>query len=88
MCEDHDHVRITQGWAEVAQLTDEATALLTAERIRSHDIDATLLSQKDRWHVVSFGGLAVIRVLVPSPMYLEASRILASDPGTGPKVAV
>jgi len=72
----------------VAQQADEATALLTAERLRSHDIDATILSQKDRWHVVSFGGLAVIRVLVPSSLYLEASRILATDPGTGPKVAV
>lgn len=87
VCEDHNHVRITQGWAEVAQQTDEATALLTAERIRSHDIEATILSQKDRWHVVSFGGLAVIRVLVPSPLYLEALRILASDPETGPRVA-
>jgi hypothetical protein len=63
-------------------------ALLTTERIRSYDIDATILSQKDRWHVVSFGGLAVIRVLVPSSMYREAMRILASDSDKGPKAAV
>lgn len=71
-------MRITEGWAEVAQFPDEATALLTTDFLRSHDIDAALLSQKDRWHVVSFGGLAVIRVLVPAAMFVEAALVLRS----------
>ncbi len=78
VCQDHEEVRIIQGWAEVAQYPDEVTALLTTERLRSHDIEATILSQKDRWHVVSFGGLAVIRVLVPASMFVEARRVLDS----------
>jgi len=85
VCEDHENVKIIQGWAEVAQHQDEVSALLAAELLRSHDIEATVLSQKDRWHVVSFGGLAVIRVLVPAPMYLEANRQLGSDTDAGPK---
>lgn len=71
----------------MAQHTDEVTALLTTECLRSHDIGATVLSQKDRWHVVSFGGLAVIRVLVPAPRFLEAAQILSSDPEAGPRAA-
>jgi hypothetical protein len=71
----------------VARHQDEVAANLTAERLRSYDIEATILSQKDRWHVVTFGGLAVIRVLVPAPVYLEAARILATDSDVGPRVA-
>jgi len=71
----------------VAQHTDEVAAVLTTERLRSHDIGATVLSQKDRWYVVSFGGLAVIRVLVPAPSFLEAAEILASDSEAGPRAA-
>jgi len=69
----------------VVQFPDEVTALLTTECLRSHDIEATILSQKDRWHVVSFGGLAVIRVLVPASMFVEAKRVLdsRSDSGSG-----
>ena len=78
VCQYHEHVRIIQGWAEVAQFSDEVTALLTSDCLRSHDIEATILSQKDRWHVVSFGGLAVIRVLVPASMFVEAVRALES----------
>ena len=83
VCQDHQEVRIVQGWAEVAQYPDEVTALLTTERLRSHDIEATILSQKDRWHVVSFGGLAVIRVLVPASMFVEARRVLDSRSSSG-----
>ncbi|MFQ5528982.1 MAG: hypothetical protein ACE5FP_01405 [Gemmatimonadota bacterium] len=78
---------IIQGWAEVARRQDEVAARLTVDRLHSHDIEATLLSQKDRWHVVSFGGLAVIRVLVPALAYLDAREVLESDPHVGPPAA-
>lgn len=71
----------------MARHQDELAANLTAERLRSYDIEATILSQKDRWHVVTFGGLAVIRVLVPAPVYLEATGILSTDSDVGPRVA-
>ena len=87
MCEDHGHVPIILGWAEVARHQDEVAATLTAELLRSFDIEATILSQKDRWHVVTFGGLAVIRVLVPASMYFDATEILTNHPDAGPRVA-
>lgn len=87
MCENHENISIVLGWAEVARHQDEVAAQLTAERLRSHDIEAAILSQKDRWHVVTFGGLAVIRVMVPAPVYFEAARILANDSEAGPRVA-
>lgn len=78
---------IIQGWAEVARRQDELAARLTVDRLRSHDIEATFLSQKDRWHVVSFGGLAVIRVLVPAMSYLEARKVVGDAGDAGPRAA-
>lgn len=78
---------IILGWAEVARHQDEVAANLTVELLRSYDIEATILSQKDRWHVVTFGGLAVIRVLVPAPLYFDATKILGNDSDAGPRVA-
>lgn len=83
-CREHEHVRLMQGWAEVARTADEVAGVLLVEQLMSHGLEATLLSQKDRWHVVTFGGLAVVRVLVPAAQYLEAERVLA-DVGAGPR---
>ncbi len=80
-------MQVFQGWAEVAQRQDELAARLTVDQLRSHDIEATFLSQKDRWHVVSFGGLAVIRVLVPAISYLEAREVLRDAQDIGPRSA-
>lgn len=80
-------MQIIQGWAEVARRQDELAAGLTVDLLRSHDIEATFLSQKDRWHVVSFGGLAVIRVLVPAISYLDARNVLRESPDVGPRAA-
>lgn len=54
------------GWAEVAQAADEVRAEMLAGTVRAAGIDAQLLSQKDHATVVSFTGLAIVRVLVPA----------------------
>jgi hypothetical protein len=72
-------VRVLHGWAEVARVADELRAALLADRLRSEDVEAMVFSQKDRWHVVTFGGLAVVRVLVPAASYERAARLLGSD---------
>jgi hypothetical protein len=83
-CSEHEHVRLVQGWAEVARTTDEVSGVLVVEQLLGQGLEATLLSQKDRWHVVTFGGLAVVRVLVPAGQYLEAERVLA-EADAGPR---
>jgi len=73
-------VRVLQGWAEVARVSDEMRALLLADHLRSFDVEAMVFSQKDRWHVVTFGGLSVIRILVPAASYEEAQRRIRAAP--------
>lgn len=67
-------MRIVQGWAEVAQATDEARAEMLAGTLRAHGLDAQLLSQKDHANVVGLGGLAIVRVLVPARQWERAVR--------------
>lgn len=71
-----------QGWAEVGRYQDEVAAGLAADLLHSHGIEASVLSQKDRWHVVSFGGLAVVRLLVRGHRHAEAARILRGASST------
>ena len=71
------------GWAEVARVADELRASLLADRLRNEGVEAMVFSQKDRWHVVTFGGLAVVRVLVPAASYERAARLLG--PGLPPR---
>jgi len=73
-------VRVLQGWAEVARVPDEVRASLLADRLRSEGMEAMVFSQKDRWHVVTFGGLAVVRVLVPAADYLRAANLVDPQP--------
>lgn len=73
-------MRVLQGWAEVAQVGDEVRAILLVDHLRSFEIEATVFSQKDRWHVVTFGGLAVVRILVPAARYVEALGLLPAAP--------
>lgn len=63
----------------MARVPDELRATLLADRLRSENLEAMVFSQKDRWHVVTFGGLAVVRVLVPAGSYLRAAGLLGSD---------
>lgn len=73
-------MRILQGWAEIARVSDEVRAGLLVHHLRSFDVEAMVFSQKDRWHVVTFGGLAVVRVLVPAASYAEALRLIHAVP--------
>lgn len=69
-----------QGWAEVARARDEVRAQLMVDRLRGHGLDSIALSQKDRWHVVTFGALAIVRILVPAGDFEEARDVLGSPP--------
>lgn len=80
LCAEHEDVPVIQGWAEVARAHDEVRASLLADRLRAADIEAAILSQKDRWHVVTFGGLSVVRVLVPAARWADARDVLEAAP--------
>ena len=87
LCEAHADVTVMQGWAEVARAPDEVRAQLLVDRLRGHGFEAIPLSQKDRWHVVTFGALAIVRVLVPACEYEAARQVLASIDGSDSRVA-
>jgi hypothetical protein len=73
-------VKVVEGWAEVARFEDELQADLTARALRAASLEAQVLSQKDRANVVGFGGLAVVRVLVPGHQY-QAGIDTLREPG-------
>lgn len=62
-------MKLVEGWAEVARFEDELQAEMAANALRAEAIEAQVLSQKDHANVVGFGGLAVVRVLVPGHDY-------------------
>lgn len=76
-CPEHASVRLVQGWAEVLRTVDDAEAELLTGRLRAVGLDAHVLSQKDHVHVLSVGGLAVVRVLVPAWQWSQARAALA-----------
>jgi hypothetical protein len=78
LCPEHGDVRILGGWAELARTSDEVDAELLAARLTAAGVEARVLSQKDRANVVTFGGLSVVRVLVPAHRLLEAREGLDS----------
>lgn len=59
--------------------------MLVAGILRGARIEARVLSQKDRANVVTFGGLSVVRVLVPAFMYEDAVSVIRAEyvDGTG-----
>ena len=67
-----------QGWAEVLRTGDEGRAEVVAGTLRAGGIPAHVLSQKDHAYVFAFGGLAVVRVLVPA-FRLERARALLEN---------
>ncbi|MEE8572967.1 MAG: hypothetical protein V3T20_06870 [Gemmatimonadota bacterium] len=54
-------------------------AELFAGILRSAGLEAHVLSQKDRINVVTFGGLSVVRVLVPAFQQGEAAVLLQAE---------
>ena len=81
LCDDHAEVGIVQGWAEVCLTSGDAEAQLVVDALRAADLDAQYLSQKDHAHMLSVGGMAVVRVLVPAGQYVAAAEVLASVQG-------
>lgn len=77
-----------EGWAEALRTSDELEARWQADVLRESGIEAQVLSQKDRANVVTFGGLSVVRLLVPAFRLEEAlDRIRRDRPdgaGGGP----
>jgi len=72
LCSLHEDVRLVEGWAEALQTADEIEARLVSDGLSGEGIEARVLSQKDRANVVTFGGLSILRVLVPAYRLEEA----------------
>lgn len=74
---------MTEGWAEVVRTAGDLEAEVIASVLRASGLEAQVLSQKDHANVVSFGGLSVVRVLVPAQGYEAAIATLSGDPRIG-----
>jgi hypothetical protein len=75
-------VPLIEGWAEALRTADEIEARLVSDRLSAEGIEARVLSQKDRANVVTFGGLSILRVLVPAFRLEEAREwIECEEPG-------
>jgi hypothetical protein len=86
LCARHERVSVIEGWAEALRTSDELEARWLADLLRESGIEAQVLSQKDRANVVTFGGLSVVRLLVPSVRLDEALDVIGSgrDAAGGP----
>lgn len=78
LCEEHRGIRLFAGWAEALRTSSDVEAEIVAGSLRAAGIEAQVLSQKDRANVVTFGGLSVVRVLVPAFLLEDAQRALRS----------
>ena len=81
LCERHARLRVVQGWAEVLRTSHEERAEVLAGALRAAGVPAQVLSQKDHANVMTFGALAVVRLLVPAFELDSALRVLQ---GAGP----
>ncbi len=80
LCSRHADVPLIEGWAEVLRTADEIEARLVSDGLNGGGIEARVLSQKDRTNVVTFGGLSVLRVLVPAYRFTEAGDWIEQGP--------
>ena len=84
LCARHEDVPLIEGWAEALRTADDFEARLVSDGLRGEGIEARVLSQKDRTNVVTFGGLSVLRVLVPAHRLEEAREwIEQGEPHAG-----
>jgi hypothetical protein len=79
LCSRHEGTSLFSGWSEVCRTAGELEAGLVAGILRSADIEAHVLSQKDSANVVTFGGLSVVRVLVPAFRHEAAAALLREE---------
>jgi uncharacterized C2H2 Zn-finger protein len=75
-CPDHCEIPVIEGWAQIYTTSDDMEANLIKENLQSEEIDAAVLSQKDRSFNVEMGDLSPVRVLVPAYEYLGAMRVI------------
>lgn len=89
LCERHAGVAVIEGWAEALRTSDELEARWLADLLRDSGIEAQVLSQKDRANVVTFGGLSVVRLLVPAFRLEEAHARIGAGRGAtrGPRTS-
>ncbi|HEX9109076.1 MAG TPA: zinc-ribbon domain-containing protein [Longimicrobiales bacterium] len=89
LCESHQDVGVTEGWAEVYSANDDLEADLVRDNLQAAGIDAQVLSQKDHFSfTVDLGDLARVRVLVPAFDYETARQTLAQHEDTVGEVAM
>lgn len=86
-CPDHAGIPVIEGWAQIYTTSDDMEANLIRENLQAEEIDAAVLSQKDRSFGVDLGELSPVRVLVPAYVYLEATRVLAQHMDASGEVA-
>ena len=79
LCTRHEDVPLIEGWAEALRTADEIEARLVADGLSGEGIEARVLSQKDRANVVTFGGLSILRVLVPAFRFEEAREWIGHE---------
>lgn len=79
LCSRHSTTSVFSGWSEVFRAAGELEAGLVAGILRGAGVEAHVLSQKDSANVVTFGGLSVIRVLVPAFRHEEAASLLRAE---------
>jgi hypothetical protein len=77
-CPDHAAIPIIEGWAQVYTTSDTVEAHLIKENLQNEDLEAAVLSQKDRSFNVDLGDLSPVRILVPAFEYLDAMKVLAA----------
>ena len=66
------------GWVAVRATDDEAEAEMVAGLLRSHGIEAKVLSKRFRQEPVNFGLLGSVQIMVLSSAQSEAEAILES----------
>jgi len=70
---------VISGWSEIFRTASVLEAELAAGILRGARLEARVLSQKDSANVVTFGGLSVVRVLVPAFRHAEARTVLEAE---------
>jgi hypothetical protein len=88
LCDQHAHVPIIEGWAQVYTTGDPLEADLLAQNLKAEGIDAQVYSQKDdNAFPVDIGELSIVRVLAPVWEFREAMDLVQSYTSSDGEVA-
>ena len=75
-CDEHAHIPLIQGWAQVYSAGDDVEAELIRDNLEADGIESRVLSQHDHTFAIDLGDLNEVRVLVPGYEYLRAKALL------------